>query len=86
MYVGKTVVKFKVGIHARPASMLVKLSDKYKSKIEVEFNGRTVRTTSIIGLLGLGVKCDDVILVKADGDDEIDAVEGIIELLQQSEI
>lgn len=86
MLTKKAVVKCKVGIHARPASMLVKLSDKYKSKIEIEFNGRTVRTTSIIGLLGLGAKCDDEIVIRADGDDEINAVDAVIELLKQSEI
>ena len=86
MNVVKTVVKCKVGVHARPASMLVKLSDEYRSKIEIEFKGKTIGINSIIGLLGLGVKCNDEIIVKADGEDEVDAVAAVIELLQQSEI
>ncbi len=82
----KTVVKCQVGIHARPSAMLVKLSDRYRSKIEIEFKGRTIGINSIIGLLGLGVKCNDEIVVKADGEDEVEAAAAVIELLQQSEI
>lgn len=86
MKVVKTAVKCKVGVHARPAAMLIKLSDKYRSKIEIEFKGRTIGINSIIGLLSLGIKCNDEIIVKADGEDEVDAVAAVIELLQQNEI
>lgn len=64
------VIKDEIGIHARPAGMLVKASQKYKSKILVKKNGKTAEIRKLMALMGLGIKCGDEIEVSVDGEDE----------------
>lgn len=50
-------IKDSVGIHARPAGMLVKEAKKYESKITIEANGKSAEATKLMAVMGLGVKC-----------------------------
>lgn len=71
----------KVGLHARPASMLVSTALKYKSDITLKNAGRTANAKSIISILALHAKMNDVITVYADGKDEKEAVAALVELI-----
>ena len=71
------VVKDKIGIHARPASMLAKEAQKYKSKIMISSNGKTAEMTRVMALMGMGVKCEDTVTVTFEGEDEETACEGM---------
>lgn len=86
MYTQETTVKCLVGLHARPATMLVKLSDQFKSKIEISDGKRTVSVKSLISVLSLAVKKGSRITVIADGEDEMDAVHAVIGLLEREDI
>lgn len=66
-----------VGIHARPAGLLVKEAAKFKSAVTVEKNGKTADAKKIFGLMGLGVKMNDTVTVSADGADEDSAIEAL---------
>lgn len=70
-------IKDEVGIHARPAGLLVKEAKKYKSKITVDKNGKKAEATKLMVLMGLGVKCGDTVEVEISGEDEDTAYEGI---------
>ena len=50
-------VKDELGIHARPAGMLVKEAKKYESKITITKEGKTVDVTKLMMLMSLAVKC-----------------------------
>lgn len=76
------VVKNGSGIHARPASMLVKEAGKFSAEISLEFNGKKANAKSIMSVLSLGVGKDSEITVSANGDDENAALEGIINLIE----
>lgn len=76
------VVKNGSGIHARPASMLVKEAGKFSAEISLEFNGKKANAKSIMSVLSLGVGKDSEIIVSANGDDENAALEGIINLIE----
>ena len=67
------VIKDEVGIHARPAGMLVKEAKKYKSKIVLSKDGKTAEATKLMAVMGLGVKCGQTVEVEISGSDE-DAV------------
>lgn len=71
------VIKDSVGIHARPAGMLVKEAKKYESKIVINANGKSAEATKLMALMGLGVKCGQTVAVTVDGADEDTACEGI---------
>lgn len=76
------VVKNGSGIHARPASMLVKEAGKFSSDISLEFNGKKANAKSIMSVLSLGVGKDAEVVVSANGDDENTALEAIVNLIE----
>ena len=71
------VIKDEVGIHARPAGILVKEAKKYQSKIVVVKDGKKAEATKLMALMGLGVKCRDTVEVEVSGEDEDTAYEEI---------
>ena len=72
-----------VGLHARPAAEMVKAAAKFKSKITLEGNGRKADAKSIIMVLGMGLRQNDVITISAEGADEEAAIEILAELVKQ---
>ncbi len=72
-----------VGLHARPAAQMVKAAAKFKSKITLEGNGRKADAKSIIMVLGMGLRQNDVITISAEGADEEAAIEILAELVKQ---
>ncbi|MEA5136781.1 MAG: HPr family phosphocarrier protein [Candidatus Fimivivens sp.] len=72
-----------VGLHARPAAQMVKAAAKFKSKITLEGNGRKADAKSIIMVLGMGLRQNDVITISAEGADEEAAIEILSELVKQ---
>lgn len=71
-----------VGLHARPASLLVQKANQFKSDINLRNGDRNANAKSILGVLGLGAEQGCVIAVVADGDDAEEAVEGLAYLIQ----
>lgn len=61
------------GMHARPATILLKLSRKFKSEIRIRKDEKEIQTKSMLNILGLGVKCGDKLSVIIDGEDESEA-------------
>jgi len=70
MVAKEVVVKNATGLHARPATLLVKKASSFKSDISIEFNGKKANVKSLIGVLSLGVTKDSKVNVIASGDDE----------------
>lgn len=75
-------IKNSLGIHARPASMIVKLASSFDSKVELEKNNVKVNAKSIMGVLMLASEQGDKVTVIAEGKDEKKAVESLIELIE----
>jgi len=74
-----------VGLHARPASEFVKLAGQFKADLKVRnstTNSATVDAKSIISVLMLGVEKGHMIELTGDGEDEIDAVQALRELVE----
>lgn len=59
-----------VGIHARPAGLLVKKAKEFDSTITIEKGGKSVNASKLMALMGLGVKCGETVTVTAEGSDE----------------
>lgn len=64
------VIKDKVGIHARPAGMLVKEAKKYESEILVKKGEAQGDAKHLTQLMSMGIKCGDEITVEVTGADE----------------
>lgn len=69
------VIKDEVGIHARPAGLLVKEAKKYESTIRIVKDSKSAAATKLMAVMGLGVKCGDTIEVEVEGPDEVTACE-----------
>lgn len=63
-------IKDEVGIHARPAGLLVKKAKEFESAITIEKGGKTAAATKLMAVMGLGVKCGDTVNVTVEGADE----------------
>ena len=64
-----------LGIHARPAGMLVKEAKAFADTVvTITKNGTTVKATQLMKLMSLGVKKGDVVTVAAEGADENAAI------------
>ena len=63
-----------VGLHARPAGLLVKEVKKYASIVMVKKGEKASDAKKLMMLMGLGVKCGDEITVEVTGADEDTAV------------
>ncbi len=59
-----------VGIHARPAGVLVKEIKKYASTVTVNKGEKSVNALKLMALMGMGIKQGDTIRVDIDGADE----------------
>jgi phosphocarrier protein len=66
----KFTVKDPLGIHARPAGVLVKEAKKYNSSIKVWKGDKSCDMRKLLALMGMAVKQNDEIIVQVDGDDE----------------
>jgi len=81
----EVVVNNGTGLHARPATLLVKKASSFKSDVSIEFNGKKANVKSLIGVLSLGVTKGAAITVLASGDDEALAAEEIANLIANLE-
>ena len=81
----EVVVNNGTGLHARPATLLVKKASSFKSDVSIEFNGKKANVKSLIGVLSLGVTKGANITVPASGDDEALAAEEIAKLIETLE-
>ncbi|WP_373738586.1 phosphocarrier protein HPr [Jeotgalibaca porci] len=71
------------GIHARPATLLVQTASKFNSDINLEYKGKSVNLKSIMGVMSLGVGQGAEVTITVDGQDEAEAMEGIVETLKK---
>lgn len=84
MTTGKTQVLNESGLHARPASMFVKMAKGFESEIMVrnlDKDGPFVNAKSILRLLTAELCKNEWLELKAEGPDEAEAVEKLIDLV-----
>ena len=73
-----------VGIHARPAGLLVKKAKEFDSTITIEKDGKSVNASKLMALMGLGVKCGETVTVTAEGSDEEKAAADLEEFFRSN--
>ena len=82
-YVREFIVLNKLGIHARPAAMFVKVANRFKCNIIVEKDGEEINGKSIMGLMMLAAGPGSRIVVSCDGDDCQEAITEIEALINR---
>lgn len=78
------VITNKVGLHLRPASLLVQTAAQFQSKIQVQFDEKTANAKSMLGVMKLGVSVGDTIVVRAEGEDAAQAIAALTDLARRN--
>ena len=71
----------RLGLHARAAAQLVKLANRFVSEVMIEKDGETVNAKSIMGILMLAAVCGSTITVKIEGEDAVEAMTAIQQMV-----
>jgi phosphocarrier protein len=85
MLTKEVIVKSAAGLHARPATALMKTAYKFKSKIEIEYKGEKINAKTLIGILSLGVGTGEKVKLIISGDDEIKAMEDVKNVIENAQ-
>ncbi len=71
------VIKDELGIHARPAGLLVKETKKYACSVKLQYGEKQADGKSVLGVMALVAKKGHEITVICDGEDEEVAIEAL---------
>ena len=71
-----------IGLHARPATFFIQKANSYQSTVWVEKEDRRVNAKSLLGVLSLGIAQGMTVKLIAEGQDEAEAMEGIVALVE----
>lgn len=78
------VIHDEVGLHTRPAGLLVKEAAKFSSDITIATKEKKVDAKKIFSVMSLGAKCGDQVEIEVSGDDENAAVEALEKFLDEN--
>ena len=77
-------IKDELGVHARPAGLLVKLVKGYASTATLEKGGKTCDLRKLMAGMGMGIRQGETITVTAEGEDEAAAIEAVEKFLTEN--
>lgn len=76
----EVIVGNSLGIHARPAALIVQLSSKFPTDIWLDKGDLTANAKSIMSVMMLGAGHKSKIVIRANGAQEKEAVEALVQL------
>lgn len=76
------VITDELGIHARPAGMLVKEAAKFQADIKIKKGEKAADAKRIFGVMGLAVKKGEEVTITAEGADEAEAIAAMEEFFK----
>jgi phosphocarrier protein HPr len=80
----EVIIRNSLGIHARPANILIAMAAQYPCEILLQSKEKQVKAKSIIGVLKLALEMGDQVTVFTEGDKEAEALAAITTLLESS--
>jgi phosphocarrier protein len=79
--VKELVVGNKLGVHARPAAMFVRIANRFSADILVEKDGEEINGKSIMGLMLLAAGCGSRLKITVTGADASEMIKALEELI-----
>ena len=73
----------RLGLHARPAAMFVRIASRYRSEIWVEKEGEQINGKSIMGLMMLAAGQGSKLMIRCEGSDADKAMEELEDLINR---
>ncbi len=80
------IVKLEEGLHARPASVLVKTASAFQSDIRVGKGEKLTNAKSILGVLSLAIARGQEVNLVVEGPDEEAAVSALEKIITEREV
>ena len=77
----KCIVENPMGMHARPAALIAQLCVGIKSIVTFKCNNRTANGNNVLQLLGLAAKKGDLIEITVEGENEVEDLQKIREIM-----
>jgi phosphoenolpyruvate-protein phosphotransferase len=79
------VITLSQGLHARPAALLARRAKGTATSITLRAHGRTTDARSVVGIMALGVRRGDELLIQADGEAAAGAVAEMLAALEEAQ-
>ena len=73
----------RVGLHARPARLLVQTAAQFQSRIQIQCGEKTANARSILSVLKLGATQGNTLTIHAEGEDAEAASQALLGLIQR---
>ncbi len=77
------LIKDELGVHARPAGLIVKEAKQYDCLITIQRDAKNVDASKLMALMGLGIKQNDMVEVVFEGKEEEKAYQGFLTLFEE---
>ncbi len=75
-----------IGLHARPASLVVKEANTFESEMKILSNGKEGNLKSIMNIMSMGVKTGEEVTIQITGKDEDKAIAAIEKVLVDNKL
>lgn len=76
-------IKNRLGLHARPAALFAREAGRHKCSVVVVKDGLEVSGKSVMGLMLLAAESGSKLTVKADGEDELAALDALANIFER---
>jgi phosphocarrier protein len=77
------IVRNKMGLHARPAALIVQTANKFPCDVTLEKDGQPVNGKSIMGVLMLAAAMGTTVMVRTEGDQAQQCADAIADLFDK---
>lgn len=78
------VIRDEIGVHARPAGMLVKQAKSFQSACRIHAGGKSADLTRLFQVIGMGIEQGTEVRVTAEGPDEDAAIAALGKVLKEN--
>lgn len=75
-----------IGLHARPANLLVRTANKFESDIKLQFKEKKVNLKSTMGVMSLGIGRGAEIKISIEGKDEQEALNALQDAMNKERV
>lgn len=79
----RVTVKNEEGLHMRPAGLVTREMTKFQSTVYFIFEDKKINAKSVMNLIAGGIKCGSEITVECEGEDENEALERAVNMIEK---
>ena len=80
----KVIIKNKLGLHARPAALLVQTANRFKCEVEILKGRQKVNGKSIMGIMTLAAGSGTALTLRTQGEDAAAAMDELLRLIESN--